>query len=207
MEREEQVQDREKDVKAKILDAAKKLFARKGFEGTSVRQICDEAGVALALVSYHFGGKDKLLYALFEPLNDYFSKLSYNLDEPVDALKKYIQGFVAYRYENEELIHILQQEMMMQSPRLRMLSNAYYPSWVHLRAILEAGKRQGWFRFESIVHTVHFVMGAVIFSRQNPFLEPVFSDLPLPEDQPREAADYIINLVLNGLNSSLQQRG
>lgn len=201
-------QDQEKDVKEKILEVAKKLFATKGFEGTSVRQICEEAGVALALVSYHFGGKDKLLYALFEPLNEHFAKLSYNLDEPADALQKYIHGFVAYRYENEELIHILQQEMMMQSPRLKMLSNAYYPSWVHLRAILEAGKQQGVFHFESIIHTVHFVMGAVIFSRQNRFLDPVFSDLPPMEDHSLHAAEYIIQLVFNGLHTSLpQQRG
>lgn len=201
MVNEEQQQAQEKDVKEKILGAARKLFAGKGFEGTSVRQICDEAGVALALVSYHFGGKDKLLYALFEPLNEHFAKLSFHLEEPVEALKQFIRGFVAYRYENEELIHILQQEMMMQSPRLRMLSNAYYPSWEHLRAILEAGKRQGELHYESIVHAVHFVMGAVIFSRQIPFLEPVFSDLPPVEDDAAQAAEHIIRLVLHGLHS------
>ncbi|WP_194542371.1 TetR/AcrR family transcriptional regulator [Paenibacillus sp. JZ16] len=202
MVNEEQVQNQEKDVKQKILEAAKKLFAGKGFEGTSVREICDEAGVALALVSYHFGGKDKLLYALFEPLNEHFAKLSFNLAEPINALEAFIRGFVAYRYDNEELIHILQQEMMMQSPRLKMLSNAYYPSWVHLRAILEAGKSQGVFQFESIVYAVHFVMGVVIFSRQNPFLEPVFGDLPPAEDNAAQAAEHIIRLVLNGLHSS-----
>ena len=174
-----------KGRKAEDFRRDKKLFAGKGFEGTSVRQICDEAGVALALVSYHFGGKDKALYALFEPLNEHFAKLSFNLEEPIKALEAFIRGFVAYRYDNEELIHILQQEMMMQSPRLKMLSNAYYPSWVHLRAILESGKSQGVFQFESIVHAVHFVMGVVIFSRQNPFLEPVFSDLPLRRTMPR----------------------
>lgn len=59
------------DVKLRILLAARKLFARQGFDRTTVRQICEEAGVNLALVSYHFGGKEKVFYALFERIFPY----------------------------------------------------------------------------------------------------------------------------------------
>ena len=48
-----------------IMESAEKLFAEKGFAGTSVRDIADEAGVNLAMISYYFGSKDKLLEALF----------------------------------------------------------------------------------------------------------------------------------------------
>lgn len=54
------------DVKMRILLAAKKLFAAQGFDRTSVRQICEEAGANVALISYYFGGKDNLFFALFE---------------------------------------------------------------------------------------------------------------------------------------------
>jgi AcrR family transcriptional regulator len=53
-------------TKEKLMDAAEKLFARKGFHGTSLREITGEAGVDLALVSYHFGGKKPLLAAVLE---------------------------------------------------------------------------------------------------------------------------------------------
>ena len=53
-------------TKEKLLDAAEKLFARKGYHGTSLRQITREAGVDLALVNYHFGGKEKLFEAVLE---------------------------------------------------------------------------------------------------------------------------------------------
>jgi AcrR family transcriptional regulator len=43
-----------------ILDTAKRLFAEKGFAGTSIRDITSEAGCNLAAVNYHFHGKDKL---------------------------------------------------------------------------------------------------------------------------------------------------
>lgn len=53
-------------TKEKLMDAAEKLFARKGFHGTSLRDITGEAGVDLALVNYHFGGKKPLLAAVLE---------------------------------------------------------------------------------------------------------------------------------------------
>lgn len=48
------------DTRTLILNAAKELFAAKGFNGTSVRDIVKAAGVNISLVSYHFGGKDAL---------------------------------------------------------------------------------------------------------------------------------------------------
>lgn len=49
-----------------IIETAEILFADKGFDGTSVRDIADEAGVNVAMISYYFGSKEKLLDALFE---------------------------------------------------------------------------------------------------------------------------------------------
>ena len=49
-----------------IMEAAEKLFAEKGFDGTSVRDIADEAGVNLAMISYYFGSKEKLMESLFK---------------------------------------------------------------------------------------------------------------------------------------------
>ena len=53
-------------TKEKLLDAAEKLFARKGYHGTSLRTITREAGVDLALVNYHFGGKQGLFESVIE---------------------------------------------------------------------------------------------------------------------------------------------
>ena len=48
------------DTRAAILDAAKKIFAAKGFGAATVRDICTEAGANIALVSRHFGSKSGL---------------------------------------------------------------------------------------------------------------------------------------------------
>jgi AcrR family transcriptional regulator len=61
-------------TKARILDAAERLFSEHGFAGTSVRAITAEAGVNLAAVHYHFGSKEAVIRAVFarrlEPLNE-----------------------------------------------------------------------------------------------------------------------------------------
>jgi AcrR family transcriptional regulator len=48
-----------------IIRATEKLFAEKGYEGTSVRDIAQVAGVNVAMISYYFGSKEKLLGAIF----------------------------------------------------------------------------------------------------------------------------------------------
>lgn len=54
------------DSRHLLLSAAKKLFAQKGFEGTSVKDICDEAGVNVSMVSYYFQGKENLYQNILE---------------------------------------------------------------------------------------------------------------------------------------------
>lgn len=60
-------------TKQRILDAAERLFAERGFAATSLRSITAAAGVNLAAVNYHFRSKEALLEAVFArrlaPLN------------------------------------------------------------------------------------------------------------------------------------------
>jgi len=51
-------------TKDRILDSAEKIFARKGFDATSLRDITGEARVNLAAVNYHFQTKESLITAV-----------------------------------------------------------------------------------------------------------------------------------------------
>ncbi len=49
------------DTKTHILDAAERLFAEKGFDGTAIREITRAASVNVAAIHYHYGSKEEVL--------------------------------------------------------------------------------------------------------------------------------------------------
>lgn len=51
------------DAKQALLLAAENVFAVKGFDGATVKDLADAAGVNVSLISYHFGGKEGLYKA------------------------------------------------------------------------------------------------------------------------------------------------
>lgn len=55
---------RRPDIRQHVLTAACRLFSEKGFRGTHIREICDEADVNIATVCYYFHGKQKLYEAV-----------------------------------------------------------------------------------------------------------------------------------------------
>jgi TetR/AcrR family transcriptional regulator len=57
--------DKEQNTEQAILEAAKKIFIRKGMEGARMQEIADEAGINKALLHYYFRSKDKLFEAIF----------------------------------------------------------------------------------------------------------------------------------------------
>lgn len=57
---------RSPETKERILDAAEKLFAQRGFHGASLRDITGACGVQVALSYYHFGNKEDVLQAVVD---------------------------------------------------------------------------------------------------------------------------------------------
>ena len=54
------------DKHIKILEEAEILFAKNGYDGTTVRDIAKAANINLAMISYYFGSKEKLIEMLFK---------------------------------------------------------------------------------------------------------------------------------------------
>lgn len=187
-------QEKNKNVKEQILRAAKKLFSSQGYEGTTVRQICEAAGVSLALVSYHFGGKEKVFFALFDPIRETVINHHYDMSDSFNALSSFCRSFIIFRHEEHELLNILQQELLLKSPRLDLMTDVFLPSWEQLRQILKACKEQGIVEYQSLEMTINFVMGTLMFSLNNPFLNPSETNF-----SPDEAADLAIGYILNGI--------
>ena len=73
----------------KIIDAARELFYRKGYEGVTVRDIANKAEVNLALLHYYFRTKDKIFEIVFkDAFGLLFRKLNIALSSDTDLFEK-----------------------------------------------------------------------------------------------------------------------
>jgi AcrR family transcriptional regulator len=59
-------EERKEETRAELIEAAAKVFARRGFHGASVEQIAAEAGFSTGAVYWHFEDKEDLFLALYE---------------------------------------------------------------------------------------------------------------------------------------------
>ena len=57
-------------TKARILATAEEVFAAKGFEGASTREIAARAGVNISSLHYHWDSKETLYFAVFQNIYD-----------------------------------------------------------------------------------------------------------------------------------------
>ncbi len=84
----------ETDTEQLILNAAKNVFFRKGYDGARMQEIADEAGMNKALLHYYFRSKDKLFEAIF---NSAFQQFIPHIVEHMSSdvsFEEKIEGFV-----------------------------------------------------------------------------------------------------------------
>lgn len=118
------------ETKALILQVAGRLFAEKGFERTTSREICLAARANMAAVNYHFGSREGLYEAVLVEAHGQLVRLD-DLeaigrlgDAPQDRLRAVI-GLLARRASGQEVpwgLRILVHEMMVApSPHIAVL--------------------------------------------------------------------------------------
>ncbi len=108
--------------KEKILQTAVELFARKGFDGTSVDEIARLAQVNKAMIYYYFSSKDEIISFIIRKSIHDFNTIIDKMDlESCHSLLEMIRTFVSagvhYIDENTQLIKIFQRESMNSQSR------------------------------------------------------------------------------------------
>lgn len=83
----------------RIFASAEKLFVEHGFESTSLRAITNDAGVNLAAINYHFGGKNALIKTVF---TRHFVPYLHECTREVETLKALNQSYTA-----EDVVRVL----------------------------------------------------------------------------------------------------
>ena len=143
-------QQRSVDSRLAILRAALTEFAEKGFDGASMRNIGDRAGLHYTLITYHFRNKDLLWRATAE---HFFSEINAMWDEevpldgaaePIDRIRREFRGLLRFEIEHPDFHHFMVRENRVASPRLPWLVDTFLAPVMHrLIPQIEAAQRDG----------------------------------------------------------------
>lgn len=101
----------------KILDVAEKLIAKKGFDGTSVRDICSKANINVAMISYYFGSKEKMMSYLYQyrvqRTKESFSEFAQTIKEgkPEMQMKEIVNYVISLLFKYSYFHGFVTQEM------------------------------------------------------------------------------------------------
>jgi AcrR family transcriptional regulator len=152
-----------------ILAAAERLLALRGFHGTSMRDIAEEAGLPLASVVYHFAKKEQLYAAVLVEIGDELEAslaLALEGDERtwpsrLDALAR---SLVAWTTNSPGRVKLLLRELLDNPARVAKAELLPLAPVLHrLSAFVEAGMRAGAFRRGVPETSVLHLVGAVSY--------------------------------------------
>ena len=172
---QEQVRPREQQkqaTRAKILQAALDLFAERGFDGASIRDIAKRAGVFHGLIKYHFESKEELWKSAVDYL---FERQSREMADPDgfddlparEQAHDWIKRYVHYCARHPEHARIMVQESLRDTERLRWAVKT------HIEPLHKTARRitQRW--IEAGVYPaipLHAIIYMVSAAAQSPFM-------------------------------------
>jgi AcrR family transcriptional regulator len=141
------------DKKEHIMDVAIELFAEKGFEGTSIRDLATRADVNVAMVNYYFGSKDKLFQAIVEykaafmrgKLDEIEADKQLSDIQKMDAI---IENYVGKVLSNPSFHRVLYQELLMgeREAMHENITKIFVKNTQILRKIIEHGVKKKVFK-------------------------------------------------------------
>lgn len=165
----------------KILQVAEILFAEKGFDGTSIRNISKEAKINIAMISYYFGSKERLLESLIlYRTSDLKSQLESILQEnlePIEKINKLIELYIYRINNNKGIYRILHFEFAINKRDLNFQTfiEVKKENLKTLEIIVEEGQKKGLFRKDIIIPLIApTIIGTFFHFHMN---KPFFADL------------------------------
>lgn len=99
MEKLSRQQQKSKETKERIFQAAKRILQKKGYEELSIKNICEEAGVSNGSFYHHFKTKDDLLSYYIEDqpqVNPDLLELPHDIEEAKQTIIQVYLNYVAY---------------------------------------------------------------------------------------------------------------
>ncbi len=180
-----------------IMRESARLFRRKGFSSTSIRNIGDSMGVTSAALYYHFKNKDEVLFGIMHQgiryVIDAVETVIAGEELPLDQLKAAVRAHVSVSLENQDFAAVLLQDLrhLSAESRSQMVQerDSYETIWADL---LKRCADRGAIAPDTDLHLLRLM----IFGTLNLI---VTWYRPEGERSPQEIADTYYRYIFNGV--------
>jgi AcrR family transcriptional regulator len=194
---------RNADTAGRLRAAARRIFARRGYEGASVRGITREAHVNLGAVTYHFGSKGRLYEAVVDsalaPLRDRVAAAAADSGPPLERIEGIVRAFFAHLSENPDMPHFLLQQVTSGREPIDPVQRTFQYVIGTLSTVLREGQEEGTILESDLLPTVigiialpvHLTLVGQLLSRAEAFPGGV------PADRAEEHAVQFVRRALS----------
>lgn len=190
---------------ARILGAARTLFAERGFDATSMHAIAEAAGVSKANIFHHFKNKNALYLAAVRSGCDSFCDEIERLgrdDGPfVERLRRYAGEHLAHILENAPLTRLILRDLLEAGERRgqEFAEQVFGQNFARLVDILRQGQARGELRADidpALVAILVIGIGLTYFQSREAFRH--FPDVDFA-DRPSDYSRMAMDILLHGL--------
>ncbi|SNR50757.1 TetR/AcrR family transcriptional regulator [Lutibacter flavus] len=193
-------------TESEILNAAKRIFQRKGMSGARMQEIADEAGINKALLHYYFRSKQLLFEAVFKSL---FFMLAPELNKVLnddsnlfDKIKSFTANYISFVIKHPFLPNFIIQELN-RNPEFvtTLITNEYFPNISTFKNQVKEEIAQGIIKPIKPEQLFINVLALNVFPFiASPLLEGLLAindkDFnKLMEERTTQVADFIINAI------------
>lgn len=188
-----------------ILDIAEELIAKKGYEGTSVRDICSKANINVAMISYYFGSKEKMMSYLYQyrvlKTRENFSEFADTIKDgkPEMQLREMIKYIVAQLFKYNYFHGFVTQELRHTENLKDELLDFYQLFVKKLDDVIKKGVASGVFTFTPKPEDIlTMIIGSTLFVIRNKNFYELYVPSKNEETYAKEAEKKVrMNLLLS----------
>ena len=190
-----------------LLKAALKAFALSGFEGTNVKQLAEEAGVAPSLFYHHFKNKEGLWQAALQLEAKQLAQamkaaeIENQSTNPINVLKQWMHAFIYFSAKHPEFHQVISYEMAHPSTRADwLLTHILQPLQSDLKKQIIALQTAGLIKKMPIANFVSIVIGAAnIFFNQAYQMKKLYGVDVFEDAAIIQHIETVTTLFLNGI--------
>lgn len=192
----ERVTKHPEERKQELIDAARRLFIKNGYEETAVSDIVGDVGVAQGTFYYYFGSKDEILEAVIDKdmalLEDSVRRIVQDdRTDPLAKINAMVNGIIGISFSRREIMDYLHQESnaVMHEKMERQMIERLVPL---MAVVVEEGTQKGEFDVQHPTEAVEFLLGSLVYFFHHP---EIFAD-PLRSRKMQSTLETILGRAL-----------